>query len=392
MSFSFKQLEIDLAKYKVYDALPYVNSLQEILEYKTISYELANYVYNHRLTALKEKEQEYIKALNEFKKLTVDTSIYTCTNFNITNLQVDDILFLKKTTFEFFHYARICIDFLYSIINKALLGDNALSLNNKHFISNVVKQISADSNFDILSLKLKKIKNCSIINYVKAFDNYSKHIQTIHIPISDSILFGDKHIFSIREFSLKGQSYPQKNAISIINAANKLINCLVFNILKTVQLLLPHCQNTNTRFNRLIYKGIMNTYTDISYTSFFIETEQDVSELPNDIKILPLRISNNGKVNYSIFTYDKIFIKSKNDDISSEAGIIGYAQLKKLPTNNELYSTFTVYPCDIDEYNDYILSCVKRQLPYQPPLINPCSMIGSIIIIHEPLPSQDTII
>ena len=42
MSFSFKQLEIDLAKYKVYDALPYVNSLQEILEYKTISYELAN--------------------------------------------------------------------------------------------------------------------------------------------------------------------------------------------------------------------------------------------------------------------------------------------------------------------------------------------------------------
>lgn len=116
MSFSFKQLEIDLAKYKVYDALPYVNSLQEILEYKTISYELANYVYNHRLTALKEKEQEYIKALNEFKKLTVDTSIYTCTNFNITNLQVDDILFLKKTTFEFFHYARICIDFLYESV------------------------------------------------------------------------------------------------------------------------------------------------------------------------------------------------------------------------------------------------------------------------------------
>ena len=64
------------------------------------------------------------------------------------------LVFLKKTSLEFFHYARLSMDVLFQIINASLLGDSAIAVEDKGIISKLLTAVGREPNFAALKTML----------------------------------------------------------------------------------------------------------------------------------------------------------------------------------------------------------------------------------------------
>lgn len=154
MNIDFKQLEKKLAEQKVYDAWQYVKSLHETLGYMSISYKLINKIYEHRKNVLESTENEIFESAMEEGKASITQDELNRTNLNIAGYQIDDVAYLRKTTIEFFHYARVSMDVLFQIINAGLLGDKAYLVTDKKLLIKVLSKISNIKEFTNLEHQL----------------------------------------------------------------------------------------------------------------------------------------------------------------------------------------------------------------------------------------------
>ena len=223
MAFDLKKFQKELAQQKAYDTWQYVNSLREMLTYMNMSCELLDKVYTQRGIKLEEKEQEILRKAVETGKASVCESDLHCTDLDIAGLTIDDGLFLQKTTMEFFHYARMCSDILFQIINAALLGDSSFAVDDRGMIGKVNTAIENNSNFATLKSLLDSNKNDDTFKYIQAFDNYIKHIKTVLVTVKSSFMLGNNNEFIIQEFINSGITYPAQDAITIVKKANKYI-------------------------------------------------------------------------------------------------------------------------------------------------------------------------
>lgn len=380
MSFDVKKFQKELAQQKVYDTWQYVNSLREMLTYMNMSCELLDKVYAQRAVKLKEKEQEIMRKAVETGKASVYESDLHCTDLEIAGLTIDDGLFLQKTTMEFFHYARMCSDILFQIINAALLGDSSFQVDDRGIIKNVNDSIDGNPNFSTLKSLLDANKNDDTFKYIQAFDNYIKHIKTVLVTVKSSFMLGNNNEFIIQEFINSGITYPAQDAITIVEKANKYINETVEAILTEVQNQLPNCVDNSQRIHNISFKFVakqLEKGIQGDYMSFFIDVENDISELPTEIKVLPLIIKPNDDIYSFDFKFKKIFIRKKGTD---EDGIIGCAEIKNGFDTNEFYRIFTVRACNITEYYSYISTFTQE---YPKISVNFAAMEGSTIIYQD---------
>lgn len=380
MSFDVKKFQKELAQQKVYDTWQYVNSLREMLTYMNMSCELLDKVYAQRAVKLKEKEQEIMRKAVETGKASVYESDLHCTDLEIAGLTIDDGLFLQKTTMEFFHYARMCSDILFQIINAALLGDSSFQVDDRGIIKNVNDAIDGNPNFSTLKSLLNANKNDDTFKYIQAFDNYIKHIKTVLVTVKSSFMLGNNNEFIIQEFINSGITYPAQDAITIVEKANKYINDTVEAILTEVQNQLPNCVDNSQRIHNISFKFVakqLEKGIQGDYMSFFIDVENDISELPTEIKVLPLIIKPNDDIYSFDFKFKKIFIRKKGTD---EDGIIGCAEIKNGFDTNEFYRIFTVRACNITEYYSYISTFTQE---YPKISVNFAAMEGSTIIYQD---------
>lgn len=380
MGFDFKKFQKDLAQQKVYDTWQYVNSLREMLTYMNMSCELLDKVYAQRAIKLKEKEQEIMQKAVETGKASVYESDLHCTDLEIAGLIIDDSLFLQKTTMEFFHYARMSSDILFQIINAALLGDSSFEVDDRRMIKKVNDAIDGNPNFAVLKSLLDANKEDDTFKYIQAFDNYIKHIKTVLVTVKSSFMIGNNNEFIIQEFINSGTPYPAQDAITIVKKANKYINDTVEAVLTEVQNQLPNCVDNSQRIHNISFKFVakqLEKGIQGDYISFFIDIENDISELPTEIKVLPLIIKPNDEIYSFDFRFKKIFIRKKGTD---EDGIIGCAEIKNGFDTNEFYRVFTVRSCDITEYYSYISKFTQE---YPKITVNFAAMEGSTIIYQD---------
>lgn len=380
MGFDFKKFQKDLAQQKVYDTWQYVNSLREMLTYMNMSCELLDKVYAQRAIKLKEKEQEIMQKAVETGKASVYESDLHCTDLEIAGLIIDDSLFLQKTTMEFFHYARMSSDILFQIINAALLGDSSFEVDDRRMIKKVNDAIDGNPNFVVLKSLLDANKEDDTFKYIQAFDNYIKHIKTVLVTVKSSFMIGNNNEFIIQEFINSGTPYPAQDAITIVKKANKYINDTVEAVLTEVQNQLPNCVDNSQRIHNISFKFVakqLEKGIQGDYMSFFIDIENDISELPTEIKVLPLIIKPNDEIYSFDFRFKKIFIRKKGTD---EDGIIGCAEIKNGFDTNEFYRVFTVRSCDITEYYSYISKFTQE---YPKITVNFAAMEGSTIIYQD---------
>lgn len=133
----------------------------------SISYEMLLKVYEHR-----------VKILETFQNSTASftTSDLKRTNLNIGGYDLDDITFLRKTAMEFFHYGRVSMDVLFQITNAALLGDNSIDVEDKGLLKKLLTALGQKPEFSNLLPMMTANKNSQEFKYLRAFDNYMKHI------------------------------------------------------------------------------------------------------------------------------------------------------------------------------------------------------------------------
>lgn len=377
MEFDWKGFQKELAEQKVYDAWQYVNSLQEMLTYMDMSCVLVEKVYARRKEQLHSKEQEIFceAAKNGSAEITEDA--LHCTDLNIAGITIDDRLFLQKTTMEFFHYARTSIDILFQIINAALLGDQSLEVDDKYLLKKVNDTLEKNDNFKNLKSLLDANKKDDTFKYIQDFDNYIKHIKTVLITVKNSFMIGNQDEFTIRAFVNGQSSYSEKDAVTIVRDSDCYVHETVVHILTEVKRQLPNCLDNSQRVHDVLYKLVVKesndkTYPD--YLSFFIEIQNDLSDLKSEIKVLPLIVKPNGEIQSSDFRFDTIFIRKAGTD---EFDVIGCAKIKNGFNTNELYRTFTVEPCGREEYIRYIGSFKQEHPKFH---FSSKGMQGSIIV------------
>ena len=380
MEFNLKEFQKELAEQKVYDAWQYVTSLHEMLTYMDMSCVLIERVYAQRRDRLQQKEREIKQQAGKEGQATVSKNDLQCTNLKIANVEIDDTLFLQKTTMEFFHYARLCIDILFQIINAALLGDRALKADYKYLMSSVNNKLDKNASFKKLKSMLDENKANNTFKYIQDFDNYIKHIKTVLITVKNSFMFGNQNEFMIRSFVNGQVSYPEKDAVTTVREADRYIHKTTENILAEVKRQLPNCLDNSHRIHDISFKFVAKKVNDgiyPEYLSFFIEVQENIDELPSEVKIRPLIVKPNGSIAEFDFKFDKIFIKKKGTD---EDKVIGCAEIKNGFDTNEFYRVFTVRSCGRDEYIKYVGSFMKK---YPSGKFNMQAMHGEIIVDPE---------
>lgn len=377
MTIDIKAFQKSLAKQKVYDTWQYVESLTETLTYMKVSYELLEKIYAHRRQALSNQEQKMMEIAVKEGEAAVREEDLHCTDLDIAGLVIDDSMLLRKNTMEFFHYARISMDILFQIINAALFGDQSSEVTDRRLVQNVLRTLNCTPTFTKLYTLLDNNKNDDKFKYLQAFDNYIKHIKTILVTVKNSFILGHTDEFLIREFIYDGVSFPTENALDKVKETNNYVIKTIEDILLEVQNQLPNCLDNSKRIQTISFKQLIKESPQsniIEYISFFIDVQNDISELPDEIKVLPLIIKPNDEIYSFDFRFHKIFIKKKG---CGEDSIVGCAELKNGLETNELYRIFEVRACDITEYHEYIFSFAQN---YPKISIDYYAMEGSIIL------------
>lgn len=364
-----------LAQNKVYDAWQYVQSLNETLTYMNISVELLEKVYAHRLATLERTSQSILDTVAETGQATVTEDAFNATNLNIAGFELNDVVFLKKTALEFFHYARLSMDVLFQIINASLFGDNAIDIENKMMVKNLLVSLGGKPKFAKLKTLLNSVKTADEFVYLQGFDNHVKHIRTVLLNVKNSFIFGDNNRFQIESFNYGTIKYPVVDAIEKVRGIRTYVNTTVEQILHETARQVPNCIGTERRIQNLNYKMQMSGSEgkcSVDHISFFIDVDNDISELQQEINVYPLIIKPNGEIYSFDFRFEEIFIKRKTDN-----NIVGVAKLKNGLSDKEVYRTFTVFSCDVGEYVRYLADFKQK---YPSPSFNLCALEGQIII------------
>lgn len=355
MKIDFKQLEKNLAEQKVYDAWQYVKSLYETLGYMSMSYNLLNKIYEHRKNVLESTKNEIIQNVMEDGNASITQDELNKTNLVIAGHPVDDVAFLRKTTIEFFHYARVSMDVLFQIINGGLLGDEAYPVTDKGLLRKVLSKINNIQDFTSLNQQLSRIKDDDEFKYLAAFDNYIKHIKTILITVKNSFMIGKVDEFYINEFCYDNTFYQQVEALVKVEEIHNYVINIVDNILEEVLKQVPNCLDNSQRIQEIKFKMQVqkNESGDkIDFITFYIEVENDLSELPSEIKVYPLIVKPNNEIYSFDFRFEKLFIKRRNTNNEADS-IVGCAELKNGFETNEFYRIFEVKECTFLDYLKY---------------------------------------
>lgn len=255
---------------------------------------------------------------------------------------------------EFFHYGRISMDVLFQIVNAALLGDEAYSVEDKSLLRKLLTKLATKPEFATLLQLMDINKNDPRYKYLMAFDNYIKHIKTVLITVKNSILIGNTDVFQLNAFSYGDVNYPAENALDKIKEIHDYVISTIDGILSEILCQIPNCFSNNQRIQEIHYKQVFTeregkTYTE--YISFFIDVPNDLSDLPTEIKVYPLIIKPNNEIYSFDFRFDKIFIRKAG---SEENNILGVATLKNGIATNEFYRIYEVKPCRQVDYGMYV--------------------------------------
>lgn len=380
MNIDLKKLEKTIAENKVYDARQYVQSLLETLSYMSISYEMLMKVHDHRVETLKSLNQEILSKAAQNGSASITTDDLKTTNLNIGGYELDDVTFLRKTAMEFFHYGRVSMDVLFQIANAALLGDDAIEVEDKGLLKKLLTALGQKPEFSNLLSLMNTNKSSPEFKYLMAFDNYMKHIKTILITVKNSFLIGNTDLFEINEFSYAGDNYSSENALDKIKNIHDYILNTVDTILNEIMLQIPNCIANTQRIQEIHYKQVFTQkdgHSNLDYLSFFIDVPHDISDLPSEIKVYPLIVKPNDEIYSFDFNFDTIFIRKQG----TEEDIIGKAKLKNGVNSNEFYRTYIIEPCQAIEYGIYIAN-FKSTYQAQKLHMNIYAMDGTMYFIN----------
>lgn len=251
--------------------------------------------------------------------------------------------------------SRVSMDVLFQIINAGLLGDEAYPVTDKGLLKKVLSKINNIQDFANLHQQSSQIKDDNKFKYLSAFDNYIKHIKTILITVKNSFMIGKVDEFYINEFCYNNSFYKQVEALVRVKEIYDYVISTVDNILEEVLKQVPNCLDNSQRIQEIKFKMQVQkneSGDEIDFITFYIEVENDLSELPSEIKVYPLIVKPNGEIYSFDFRFEKLFVKRRNTNNEADS-IVGCAELKNGLETNEFYRVFEVKACTFLDYIKY---------------------------------------
>lgn len=371
-------MELDLYKFrqtlaenKVYDAWTYVESLREVLSYMEVTYQIIVNVRENTQKKIEEVNTQKYDDLKTNKKAFLTVEDMKKTDLNIYGLEISDSLYLRKNIIEFFHYARISVDRIFLVINSALLGETSIKPHSKEFLHQVTKSLKEKEEFKQICKELERNKQNKVYKYLREFDNYTKHMDNILVTINNPFFLCTSNSFILNEFRvkkiIKGQEkifrFPKKDAMEQITQTREYVLTIINNILIEVEKQIPNCVDNRNRIQMLKFKmqskELKNGGISTDYISYFIEVDNGLEDFTNkEIKVCPIMILDNGKVESFDFNFEKIFICIKDSE-----DIVGCATLKD--AEEKIYKRYSIEPCGYDEYIDYLIDFKQNYRRFQ---------------------------
>lgn len=381
MSVDFKLLQKKLAENKVYDAWQYVEGLIETLNYMNLSKELACKTHDHNRQTLEDRQKNRLETAinNPGMHIAVTMKDLNPTQ-SISGIEVGDTVIMRKSVLEFFHYARLSVEVVTQVLNAALFGDDAISMNERNFPSKVSDKIARVQQFASISSAITNALSNPEIQYLMRFDNYTKHVKTASFAIKNSVFFGNDAEFKIMPFVFDGVVNPEENAVDKLTTVSKAVEDYIESVLTELMNQIQYCQGTTQRFHTVRYKSQLKesdgkSYLD--YVVYFIEVDNGVQDLPAQISLLPLVIMPDGSVQYARIPAKKIFVTLKGQD---EKGICGYAEEELSQDSTEMYRKYNVHPGSQIDFITYFANFKNDYIGTKFPMR---AMDGTMIIYQE---------
>lgn len=241
VAINYNDFQKTLKENNLSEVCQYLESLWDTyVSYMPISFNIANKMAEIIFQGEKEffanMENEFIKQSNgdslvvSYRPKISDFPQNIC---NVEGVEIDAEVMFRKSVYDFFHWARICIELSYQFINVASLGSDRIDIErlNEKNLKEKLKQKSECQN--LLNMINEAIDNPEY-KYIQAFDNCAKHIRLIHSEVRGiQITFGMKPPpkFTISAFSHKGHSYEELDTLEKIDRAESFVREFIYQLL-----------------------------------------------------------------------------------------------------------------------------------------------------------------
>lgn len=234
-------------------------------------------------------------------------------NMDILGIPVDYPFLIDKYIKDFFQYLRNALDSTAQFLNSGLLANESKSIEWVDFnrIVNHLGKIPYSQVFPQTLLVLKRIQESSEFEYISEFNNKVKHISDSTVIMSRE-LFGDGTTTKIDSFYKKGVQFAEQDILTITKR--------VFDYVEKEFILLLDAATTEIEKDLFVsgrihdlkfHVQMVKDDTENSFTTIFISVNESMNELPDNIKVMLVKVNDN--VENLNSDYEEILIRDKED-------------------------------------------------------------------------------
>lgn len=229
----------------------------------------------------------------------------------ILGIDVSLYFIIEKYIKDFFQCIRNSFDIMGQLINSTLLANEGLDVDRVDFSTIYKKLKNYKSIFPKTFNSVQAINDNITFKYLSAFNNRIKHTYDVKNVISLSVFSDEKKIF-INEFQKYGNTYTKEEIVRKIDEIFAFTQKALKSILDSLYDEIKLNKFNNDRIHDLFYYCQHFKDNSNNLTAIYIKVENEITELPNKIRILLLK--KRDEIEAYNCDYNDILVRDKNDN------------------------------------------------------------------------------
>ncbi|HNX29553.1 MAG TPA: hypothetical protein PKN87_09145 [Syntrophomonadaceae bacterium] len=320
MDYFSKEYRLFLAEHRVFDAWQYIiNTRKNIITanycQKVINELISQMTLNHQAW-LNEFNLKVAKQIEEFGtcSIGIGSEDYPDSKIKILGITADYPFLIDKYIKDFFQYIRNAFDGMAQIINAALLANENRRIERVDF-SKILDELTNQKYsalFPNSNAFIKKLSESYEFKYASEFNNLIKHICDAKVVISHE-LFGDNTTSQIGSFYKKGQQFNEEN---ICNITKRVLDFMENQYIELLNIITEEIKFDTFVMGRIhtlgFYAQRIKDEPNSSFAVVFIEVQNSIDELPDEIRILLL--NDKDDVIALNCDYQEILVRGENEE------------------------------------------------------------------------------
>ncbi len=253
---------------------------------------------------------------NEIAEISLSTESFPTYNTSIVNKDISSRFLIDKLIKDFFQYTRNAFDSMSQIANVALLGVKAKKVDSVDFpaMLKVFNQLTYSQDFPEMMAWYNKISADPAYLYIDAFNNRTKHTCDIYLKIAMDFL-GKNHALTINPFYRKDNQHEKKDIVGYLNEIYDFVVQAFDDFMEELKKEYPKKLYIYNRYNTLmVEQQKMTGHPESDFAVVYMESESDISAMPEEIEVLLLNRCDNGEIYCKNCDINTILVKKKGTE------------------------------------------------------------------------------